>query len=431
SVERTGSTVSRLSTTTRQRTPARNSTESSKALAIRIGRIQVTGKSVVHFLDQAALPPFNTALHITSARINSLDSRNPESPSTLVFHGSFDKYSKLAISGSVKPFLESPSLALETSLDAVELPQFSSYTTPLMGYELKSGTLNGDLATTIENNTITGTNHLIIAQLEVEGVDKEKMGGMEAKLSMPLGLALDMIRDGNGDITLKIPVSGSLDDPQFNVSDVINTAVAKAMKVAAISVLKASLQPFGALLTVAELASDAISRVRFQPVPFAVGSAVVDEQGEAYMGKMAGVLSDKKSLRIKLCGFAVEKDREVLLTKAVDAWEKEQERVRALATRKEAELKQNKGHGEETPSKKETEHSVAETLLEESVQETAAIARPEAIDDEKLLALAKARSVALKDLLVTGHSVEPSRLFICREALDENPKAEPRVEPSM
>ncbi len=82
---------------------------------------------------------------------------------------------------------------------------------------------------------------------------------------MPVDVALDLLRDSDDRISLKLPVSGSLTDPQFGTGDIIRQATQSALQNAAMSYVKSALQPLGTIMLVGNLAAKA-ARPRFEPV---------------------------------------------------------------------------------------------------------------------------------------------------------------------
>jgi hypothetical protein len=139
--------------------------------------------------------------------------------------------------------------------------------------------------------------------------------------------------------------------------------------------LKLALQPYGALITVAQLAGEAATKVRLQPVGFEPGQAVMAGDADSYLGKVAGIMKDRPELNIKMCGLAVAADRITL--------------AGGLAARQ--------------PDSKAVEPVKG--------------AAP--VTDEQLLELASQRAEFVKDRLVIKHGVSASRLVACTPNIDD------------
>ncbi|MGD2056658.1 MAG: hypothetical protein PVJ15_07615, partial [Gammaproteobacteria bacterium] len=162
-----------------------------------------------------------------------------------------------------------------------------------------------------------------------------------------------------------------------------------ATKKGAMTYLTLALQPYGTLITVAQLAGEMAAKVRLDPVIFPAGSTAIDYARFEYLDKVAGILKDRPEVNIKLCGVAVEADRAAF-----------QEQASAPAG----------GDGKEKQA--------------EAAPEPAA----QVISDDRLLALADERDSAVKEYLITKHAVNAARLVACQPRIDADAAAEPRVD---
>ena len=262
----------------------------------------------------------------------------------------------------------------------------------MLGYELKSGDLDADSSIRIDNGVMDGRNRLTLRALAVAPVDNAAREQLDSQLSLPLGTALDMLRDTHDTIKLDLPVSGDIDSPNFDISDVVNTAVSKALKKASLTYLTLALQPYGALISIAKLAGEAAAKVRLAPVDFGPGSAEQRQGSHDYLDKVAGILASRPELNIKVCGVANESDRATLSAQA----------TAALA---------------EKPAGREGEKSGEKPPV-----------GPVRIGDAQLLDLASRRAEAVTDYLVTRHAVNASRLVDCQPSIDSTPAGKGRVD---
>jgi outer membrane protein OmpA-like peptidoglycan-associated protein len=83
-----------------------------------------------------------------------------------------------------------------------------------------SGRLSLDLRYRINNNVIEGDNQAVFEQLMLG----EKVQSPDA-FDLPIELAVSLLKDDQGRIDIAIPVSGSLDDPQFDYGTLIRKAI--------------------------------------------------------------------------------------------------------------------------------------------------------------------------------------------------------------
>jgi hypothetical protein len=357
------------------------------AIDIVLGSTSVSSGSTVSFVDHSVEPAFETTLEVEELSLSQIDSRKPEQASPLTLKGTFDKHTDVAVTGSVKPFTRPVEMDLKSSIIAMDLPPLTPYTRDSLGVLLNSGTLDTKLRLAVQEQKLDGKAELTLHQLDIEGTGKK--GGLQSKLPVPLNVALDTLRDKNDTIELEIPVEGDAGDPQFDVSDAINQAVAKGLKTGAASYLKLALQPYGTLITVAQYAGEQISKVRLNPVTFVPGQSTLDDRAHDYLGKVAQVLTDRPQLAIKLCGVTVPADR---------AWLEQQAQAKQAA---------------EKPQQSDKKASPA----------------PVQIGEQTLLTLAGQRAAAVKDELIAKHKVSASRLVGCRARIaTDKSDAEPRTD---
>jgi len=118
-----------------------------------------------------------------------------------------------------------------------------------------------------------------------------------------------MLRDGDDNITLDVPIEGKLDDPNINISNVVNDALGKALKNGAASYLKYAIQPYGAVLMAAELVGDRVASISLDPVVYNHGRGDLTPEHGDYIAKVTALMLERPKLTIKLCGQSNESDK--------------------------------------------------------------------------------------------------------------------------
>jgi hypothetical protein len=108
-----------------------------------------------------------------------------------------------------------------------------------------------------------------------------------------------LLKDRNGEIHLDIPVSGSLEDPQFSIGGVIWTVVKNLL-------VKVATSPFALL---GAMFGD--SEEDFSHISFAYGSSSLSSTEANKLQRMAQALADRPSIDIEVSGFVdLENDEE-------------------------------------------------------------------------------------------------------------------------
>ncbi|HHJ16873.1 MAG TPA: DUF748 domain-containing protein [Gammaproteobacteria bacterium] len=273
---------------------------------LKINRLSASSGSSITILDEAVKPVFRETLTCNALSLEDLDTEKPDQPSPLQMDCRIGKHTVLTSNGWLKPFQQPPGLDLKGKLNAMDLPPLTGYTRDSLGVELDSGTLDVDLTLKSENRVMQGKATLKLHQLELESVNVEN--SLQSKIPVPLNVALNTLRDRNNTIELDIPIHGDANNPGFDVSDAISQAFATGLKAGAVSYLKYALQPYGALIMVAEYAGEAATKVRLKAVEFEPGQTELDDGDRDYLSKVAGILKDRPKLAIKLCGIATRQD---------------------------------------------------------------------------------------------------------------------------
>jgi hypothetical protein len=368
-------------------------TESAEKTAgsLRVDEIAVTGKSAMVFVDNSVKPPFRIRQQIARAVLKDIDTARPGQKSRFLLRSSFGRHSRFDVDGTIQPFMQPPTVDLQVALEGVALTPLSPYTIRTLGYSVKSGQLDADSNIRISKGRLDGSNRLTIRALEVKAAANASQEELEAQLDVPLDTALNMLRDDNDTIKLDLPVRGNLDNPDFDISSVINTAVGKAVKQGSLTYLTLALQPYGALITVAKMAGEAAARVRLQPVEFAAGSSDALVGMGGYLEKVAGIMQERPEINIKVCGLAVAGDRLALVDAAVEAGAAADEAPKTAG-------KAGPGEGD----------------------------RAAAVSDEQLLELASRRADYVKERLVSDQAVSAARLVDCQPRIGK--EGTPRVD---
>ena len=98
----------------------------------------------------------------------------------------------------------------------IELSIFNPYSGKFAGYDISKGKLTTELHYKVEGRKLDAQHHIIIDQLEFG----DKTASKQA-VSLPIKLAVALLKDRNGVIDLNLPVGGSLDDPSFRLAPII------------------------------------------------------------------------------------------------------------------------------------------------------------------------------------------------------------------
>ena len=113
---------------------------------------------------------------------------------------------------------------------------------------------------------------------------------------MPIKLAVSLLSDLNGDISLSLPVSGQLDDPQFRLGGIMAKVIANIM-------LKTVTSPISLLGGVFNLFTGT-SGADLEHIAFAPGEDRLDERALDSVQTLAKAMVKRPSLKLELTGLA-------------------------------------------------------------------------------------------------------------------------------
>ncbi|QVQ26619.1 DUF748 domain-containing protein [Achromobacter deleyi] len=237
------------------------------------------------FTDRFVKPNYVAELSSIEGGITAVSSTNPQ-PAKVKVTGRVYTTAPLSISGVVQPFAKFLSLDLKASAKGVDLPRFNTYSAKYVGYPIKRGKLSVDLEYKIKNRALQASNHVVLNQLTFG----DKTNSPDAT-KLPVLLAVALLKDSRGNIDINLPISGSLDDPEFSVGGIV-------VRVLLNLVVKAVTSPFS-LLASAFGGGEELSYVEFAP-----GSAQLTEDSVQRIDTLTKALVDRPALKMDISGRA-------------------------------------------------------------------------------------------------------------------------------
>jgi hypothetical protein len=167
------------------------------------------------FTDLSIQPHFSAGILDLKGSVLGLSS-NPSSRAKVDLHGEVDQFSPVSINGEVNVLSAALYTDLTMSFRNIELSIFNPYSGRFAGYDIAKGKLTTDMHYKVVDRKLDAQHHIVIDQLEFG----EKTASKDA-VSLPVKLAVALLKDRNGVIDLPLPVTGSLDDPKFRVWPII------------------------------------------------------------------------------------------------------------------------------------------------------------------------------------------------------------------
>jgi hypothetical protein len=373
------------------------------AMRIGIGRVSVQGGSA-NFADYWIKPNYAVSLQELTGNISGLSS-DPKSRAKVELNGRVDRYAPAQIRGEMNLLSADLFTDVHVKFDGVEMTSVTPYSGHFAGYQIEKGKLSIDVAYLVENRQLTAKQKFVIDQLQLG----ERVESPDA-VRLPLKLAVALLKDRNGVIDIDLPLSGSLDDPQFRVGPLIWKAFVGLLT-------RIATAPF-ALLARLGGRDDEINQL-----DFAAGSSVLDAAAQERMAALVKALSERPSLELEVpTGFSPDADGKALAQARLDArlaaagatadmgetasfellrkqYEKETGKAPLPAAALSV-LELRKKKGEVVPYKAGIE------------QLTAALLEKQPATEAELDDLARARAQAIRDSLLGSGQIDAARIFV-------------------
>jgi len=371
----------------------------------------VNGK--VLFSDYFIQPNYSADLSELTGRLSAFSSQPPGADPVLAdleLRGRAEGSASLEITGKLNPLAQPLALDIQGKVRDLELPPLSPYSVKYAGHGIERGKLSLDVAyKVLPTGELTASNKLVLNQLTFG----EPVAG--APSSLPVKLAVALLADSRGVIDLDLPISGSLNDPQFRLGPVI-------FKIIVNLIGKALTAPFS-LLASALGGGDAMSSVAFAP-----GSAALSESARQGLEKVAKALADRPALNLTITGTAsLAQEREALqrerLQQLVRAeWLREHPGSEAPIPADQYPALLKKAYGRADMPKPRNLVGIAKDLPVADMEALLLAHLPAATEDEAS-ALALRRGQAVKQYLL-AQKLPEGRLFLAAPKLAAQPAAD-------
>ena len=240
----------------------------------------------INFSDYFTKPNFTANMTEIAGSLSGLSSTS-KTPAKLQLKGIHGLHSPLDITGQIDPFKQERFLDMAVLFKNIEMPQFNAYSSKYLGYEIEKGKLILDLKYNIQGNSLSSTNRIFLDQLTL-GKPVES----EDATSLPIQLAISLLKNSKGEIDLDIPIKGELDDPEFSYADVVMTTFSNFI----LGVVTAPFKFLGGLIGVG--GDTDLGFVEFEPGKDRLAPAEKEK-----LDSLIGLLNEKQDLKLEIACF--------------------------------------------------------------------------------------------------------------------------------
>ena len=320
--------INLLPTVTTEAPSAQTSTpgdeKSGAHFTLKLDKIDMGKDSAIHIVDQTVTPHFDAHITPLNLTVEKIDNTKPSTQTKFDLNLSLNPGNHIAVNGWITPFAVKHDADIKVDIQALDLVMFSPYSVQAAGYQVNSGRVNATLIGKIHDDMVNANTKLLAQRLKLDAISEKARGESAQRLGigMPIDAALAMMKDKKGDITIEVPISGNLEDPDFAFGPALRGAMTQAIKKASVTYATYALQPYGSILFGAQMLSKAMA-LRLESVRFAPGEVELNDKAKKYLNKIADLMNDRPGISITLCGSATESDRKILRQRNVNKLEEE------------------------------------------------------------------------------------------------------------
>lgn len=267
--------------------PGAEATPAPEPFTLSLDTLAVDG-GAVRFRDQSLSPAFSSTMENLTLRLEGL-STAPGAPASLSAEATLDGHAPLALTGNTAPTDQGLNPSLRLTVRGLDLTQLSPYALRAIAHPVSTGVLEADARLTVAGRDVNADSLLRLIRFDL-GRKQQVEGASDA----PVGLALSLLRDSNGDIVLDIPVRGNLDDPEFRLSRVVFRAVMNLL-------VKAMTSPFALIGSMfGGGASQDLDTLVMVP-----GRTELGPESRAKLDTVAKALAERPGLVLEIGGVAL------------------------------------------------------------------------------------------------------------------------------
>ncbi len=268
-------------------------------LILSLNKLNVSTDNKIQFTDNSTEPAMEIGLQQLSFDISKLNPEKPETDSPFKLRVKTTRHSTINLAGTVRPFANKISLDAKGKLKGFDLRAASPASEKAIGHIIKSGQMDADLTLLAKEGKLESNIALSLYHFNIKSMSEKDTKTLDEKFGMPLNQTLALLRDKDDSIHLDIPVTGDVNNPDFNPMDAIIKATSKAATVTLITFYT----PYGLVYAGGNVLFNLATAMNFDPVEFKPGVANIKGEEKDKLNKLATLLIEKPQIHLTLCGM--------------------------------------------------------------------------------------------------------------------------------
>ena len=301
----------RVGTTEAARAPSSEAGASSSPRGTAPGSVPVTIARLVvedggaRLVDQRVAPPFALDMQRLAGQIEGVSTDPAAKPARLELKGRVGETSILALRGTIGSFGGPLRVDVDGDLRGFAIPRTNSYLVQQVAWEAREGWLTTTIRCRIDGDALDARTEIQVSRLQLARADAGAGDQAQARVGLPLGMLVALMKDSRGDIRVTLPVSGRLSDPRFDFSEAIWSTIRNIA-------VKAIAAPVSWIGRVRFSADSRIERIDVDPIPFASGQATLTPEAREQLARVAAFLEQAPDVRMALTPVVSSRDRAAL-----------------------------------------------------------------------------------------------------------------------
>jgi uncharacterized protein involved in outer membrane biogenesis len=270
-------------------TPPRPDPQAKPAtpLRVEVGTVTVSD-GFGRFVDRVPDPDFAEELSAVNLAMLGF-STAPGAVARTTLRATVGPSAPLAISGELSGPAGPRRLDVLLTLGNYQAPRANPYLRTLFGWAARQGTITLAAHYVVDGDDLQATNDVGADDLVVDRAP----GSQPPKwpIGLPLDTFLSLLKNGDGDVQLSVPIHGALSSPKFELGD----AIASALRGIAVKTVTLPFSLVGRL----HVTEDArIESLQVNPVLFDAGTTTLAAGMAAHVDNLATFMRDKPGVRL-------------------------------------------------------------------------------------------------------------------------------------
>tara|TARA_B110000858_G_scaffold198493_1_gene265708 strand:+ start:8855 stop:11818 length:2964 start_codon:yes stop_codon:yes gene_type:complete len=282
-------------------TTTSTATTSAAPLAITVGKVSLENSSA-NFTDRNLPLPFDANIQNLAGSAQGF-ANNSNQATDINLEGQVDDFGLVQIVSSLNPFNFTKQSQIDVNFSNIDMPSMTPYVIKFAGREIAKGKVDVGLSYNLAEGELTAINQIVLNSL-ILGEHVEQAGAMD----LPLDLAIALLKDGNGVIDLEVPITGNVNDPEFNFGPAIRRAISNILT----NIVAAPFRLLGNLVG-GDGDEAKLEQIRFLP-----GRADIAGPEQEVLLQLSEALKQRPQLRLEIPSVTTAADKPALQKQAVD-----------------------------------------------------------------------------------------------------------------